>query len=198
MIHCYSLVAKAKTRNLWASLQVRVALCQIHTAGVCVMSCSVAISSSAYRLGTATSVHHGALPSMAALLISNVLFESWTSQTRFLTPLSPALIDAIPLSVLSKLRNFLWLGSKGLRFGAVPLFAFFDANTLGVSLHFETSSRLGQGGYDLGLWRCFNKSSKLPANKRCCPRRIVQICSLEGKEKRLFLVLLCLSFVCFE
>ena len=35
----------------------------IHTAGVCVMGCSVAISSSAYRLGGA--------------LTSNVLFESW-------------------------------------------------------------------------------------------------------------------------
>ncbi|HUS87810.1 MAG TPA: hypothetical protein VMW91_00320 [Desulfosporosinus sp.] len=31
----------------------------------------------------------------------------------FLHALSTALIDAIPLSVLAQLRNFLWLGSTG-------------------------------------------------------------------------------------
>jgi len=44
----------------------------------------------------------------------------------FLNALSSALIDAIPLSVLSQLRNFLWLWSPG--FGTtenpVALFAF--------------------------------------------------------------------------
>ena len=46
-------------------------------------------------------------------LTSNVLFESWTSPVEFLHALSSTFIDAIPLPVLSKLRNFLWLGSPG-------------------------------------------------------------------------------------
>ena len=36
---------------------------------------------------------------------------SLDKSVEFLNASSPALIDAIPLSVLSKLRNFLWLGS---------------------------------------------------------------------------------------
>ena len=50
----------------------------------------------------------------------------------FLHALSPALIDAIPLSVLTKPRNFLWFGSTGfgVRFGVCVLFAFIDANAL--------------------------------------------------------------------
>ncbi len=51
------------------------------------MGCSVAISSSAYRLGGA--------------LTSNVLFESWTSPVAFLNARLSAFIDAIPLYVLS-------------------------------------------------------------------------------------------------
>jgi len=47
----------------------------------------------------------------------------------FLNASSPALIDAIPLSVLPKLRNFLWLGSTGIwnYLGTVGLFALIDA-----------------------------------------------------------------------
>jgi len=68
---------EASAANLWA-FWMCAALCWIHTAGVCVMSCSVAISSflrhevsfwvcgsailstgeyRAYRLGTAASIH---------------------------------------------------------------------------------------------------------------------------------------------
>ena len=49
----------------------------------------------------------------------------------FLHALSIALIDAIPLSVLSKLRNFLWLGSTEGRFiyeALESLLAHYDAN----------------------------------------------------------------------
>ncbi|HZK53857.1 MAG TPA: hypothetical protein VFC84_06675 [Desulfosporosinus sp.] len=64
----YSLVAKAKTQNLWASQNVRVAPCHPW--------------------------HRDISPSM-------------DKSTAFLYALSTALIDALPLSVLSQLRNFL-------------------------------------------------------------------------------------------
>ncbi|TGE32627.1 hypothetical protein [Desulfosporosinus sp. Sb-LF] len=73
--HRYSLVAKAKTQNLWA-----------------IPECSPLLA----ILGTAASVHQ------------------WTSPVAFLYALSTALIDAIPLSVLSMQRNFLYLGSTGI------------------------------------------------------------------------------------
>ena len=41
------------------------------------------------------------------------LHDSSISPLEFSNAISSALIDAIPLIVLSKLRNFLWLGSEG-------------------------------------------------------------------------------------
>ncbi|HEY8875505.1 MAG TPA: hypothetical protein VIM32_02400, partial [Desulfosporosinus sp.] len=66
--HCYSLAAKAKTQNLWASLNVRVA--PYHP------------------------WHRDISPSM-------------DKSVAFLHALSTALNDAIPLTMLSKPRNFL-------------------------------------------------------------------------------------------
>ena len=64
--------------------------------------------------GTVTSVHLGIyLAIHGDALPSNVLFESWTNPVAFLNDSSPVLIDAISLSMLSKLRNFLWLGRHG-------------------------------------------------------------------------------------
>ncbi|WP_156146265.1 hypothetical protein [Desulfosporosinus sp. I2] len=71
------------------------------------------------------------------------MFESWTSPVEFLHAISSALIDAIPLIVLSKLRNFLWAWVVGVgtteleRWGLgrrekddVGAVCVFDANAL--------------------------------------------------------------------
>ena len=108
MIHRYSLVAKAKTQNLWAFWSNAMPSLAHSTLGtsLCRRMC-VAPSHPWHRdisPSRRLAVHGGALT-------SNVLFESWTSPVEFLYALSTALIDAIPLSVLSKLRNLFWLGS---------------------------------------------------------------------------------------
>ena len=73
---------EAKTSKPRCFLHVRRSM-PIHTARVFVMSCSVAISSSAYRLGTAASVH------------------PWTSQLPFLNASALISVDATPLNALS-------------------------------------------------------------------------------------------------
>ena len=113
--HCYSLEDMAKTQNLWA-------FC------MCVAPCHP------WHRDISPSRH---LAIHGDALTSNVLFESWTSPVEFLHAISSALIDAIPLIVLSKLRNFLWAWVDGDRTTGEErrvAVCVFDANARDESL----------------------------------------------------------------
>jgi len=67
------------------------------------------------------------------------LLLSACATNEFLHALSPALIDAIPLSMLSKLRNFLWLGSKWRRYDLETLLCKFWGRFFGLALNLHIS-----------------------------------------------------------
>ena len=118
--HCYSFVDKAKRQNLWAFCMLTVAfLHALSPALIDAIPLSVLPKLRNFlKLGStgrkclSTFAQRSICYSLEAMPKTQNLWAFCKLTVEFLNAISSALIDAIPLIVLTKLRNFLWLGSS--------------------------------------------------------------------------------------